>query len=298
MEVIHFDINNTPKLDEQINLCLGFFDGVHIGHAKLIKAAKLSKGKVGVLSFESRPRPGSKNRVITKVEDKIEIFKNLGVDYLLLLKVDQELMDTPYLDFINKCLKKINPHILVMGDDFTFGKDRLGTPLVLKAYFKCKVLSLKRIAHKKISSTDIKALIEDGEIETANKLMKREYMITNSPRKGFGKGRELGFNTVNVPIGNEYVVPKYGVYLTNNLINGVWVYGLTNVGVHPTINKLTEPIIEAHLLNYSTYEEIKEPVKVKFIKFIRPEKHFSSVDTLQKQVLGDIARIKKYLHMK
>ena len=298
MKIIHLNIKNIEEINDDINLCLGFFDGVHLGHLKLIKKAKRCKGKLGVLSFEFSPQGGKSLKLITPIEDKVKIFEKLGVDYLFLLKVDKDLMDTVYIDFINNCLNKLHPKSLILGEDFTFGKNRVGTRFVLKDLFKCHIIDLEEKHGKKISSSTIRELIEDGKIEIANKLLGRPFSVTNNAQKGFGKGRTLGFNTVNVPFGDEYVVPKFGVYLTSNLINGKWYYGCTNVGVHPTLNELDKPIIEANLLNYDSYEEIKNPVTVKFIKFIRPEKHFKTVEELQKQVLGDIQSLKKSLHIK
>lgn len=298
MKIYSFDINHPIKINEPISLCLGFFDGVHIGHAKLIEHARRYSYAIGVLSFESSPKNiDLKNEEITPLEFKKSLFEKMGVEYLLLLKVDERMLKTSPDDFIFKVLKIINPQILICGQDFTFGYQGKGTPDLLKKYFDVDIINIRFENNQKISSSSIKQMIKDGQIEHANKLLNRPYSINGVVKHGFGKGRHLGFNTINIEINDDYVMPKYGVYLCKVCVDYQEYYGLANVGVHPTINELDKPIVEVNIFDFDK-EIYGFEVKCDFIKFIRSERKFSNIEELKNQVLSDIDEAKKQLKNK
>lgn len=298
MQVINLDLNSIVDVKEKLSLCIGFFDGVHLGHLSLINKAFELKDKVGVMSFESAPNLNKKrNGQIMSLKQKIKKFESLNIDYLFLLKVDQNLLNLSPLEFIQCILKKINIEALICGEDFRFGKDRKGDIKLLKKYFN--VISIPLLTHNgvKVSSTIIKEYILNGQIKSANELLSESFVIEGIIKKGYQKGRELGFKTININFDtNIYVVPKHGVYLVKVGIFNKMYYGIANVGCHPSLNKLDVPIIEVNLFDFK--QDVNEiEADCYFIDFVRPEHKFATVDELKKQVLGDIEKAKKIIEV-
>ena len=295
MQVINLDLNSIVEIKEKLSLCIGFFDGVHLGHLSLINKAQKLENKIGVMSFETTPSAYKTNGQIMTLNQKIEKFKTLGVDYLFLLKVDQNLLNLSPIEFIQSVLKKINIDTLICGEDFRFGKNRKGDVELLKKYFNVISMPLLTVDGIKVSSTIIKDYISNGQIKSANELLGDVFSISGTIKKGFQKGRELGFKTININFDvTQYVVPKYGVYLVNVKIFDQIYDGLANVGCHPSINKLDKPIIEVNLFDFKQEVDNIE-AECHFLEFIRPEHKFETVDELKNQVLSDIKNAKKFI---
>ena len=135
MKIIDFDLTNVPNNLEPMNLCLGYFDGMHLGHQKIISEAKKNGGPVGVLTFNTSPHifigRDSNKRCLTSVDERAFYSDQYGVDYLLVMPFDEEIMDTSRLAFVNNVLKILKPKSIFCGEDYRFGKDALGTPTFL-----------------------------------------------------------------------------------------------------------------------------------------------------------------------
>ena len=290
MKIYRFNYQNTPLLSENISLCLGFFDGVHIGHKTLIEKAKEQNKPVGVLTFSSSFKRNDKS--LTTIEDKIDILTKLNIDYLFIVENTFELANLSAIDFINFVLKKINPSLVIVGSDFRFGHFGKGNPDILKDYFQTIVLDLLPLGDKKISSSWIRNLIEEGDIDLANQLLGRPYKITSRIVSGKGNGSSvLKFPTINLQIG-EYTIPKNGVYFVRMHINNTIYNGIANVGFHPTIDELFDPIIEIYLKD--KIDLSSGGGSVEFLHFLRNEKRFENIELLKSQIASDIDEMDKY----
>lgn len=295
MKVVHIDYRNISAKIEDLSLILGYFDGVHLGHQYLIRQArKLAKHPLAILTF-SKPVSslidnGKKADVLTSLDDRFKIISKLGVDYYYLFHIDKEFLSLTSEDFV-ELLKKLNVKEVFAGEDFRFGKNRAGDVNFLKDYFDVEVVDLIKENGEKISSQEIKELLELGRIEEANKLLGHNYQINGTPISGKGIGHKIGFPTINVKMNDNYVLPRFGVYKTIAYLDGIPHLSITNVGVNPTVDMGNLPSIEIHLKDYDdvSYSNIS----VEFLEFVRPETKFSSLDELKKQIESDTKKVFK-----
>ena len=305
MKLLTVNYKTPPKIQEGLALCLGYFDGVHLGHVALIKHGHMNRiydGEdnlaLGVLTFNNPIAKfkdnGKSKEILTTIEDRSSMISNLDiVDYLLVMHVDANFTNLSPEDFIN-ILKKMNVKQVFCGSDYHFGKDGAGDVELLNKHFVVNVLDIHNPFEEKISTHTIIDHIKNGEIEKANKELGYHYAITGKVVQGKKKGRDLGFPTMNVkPVAN-YVLPKFGVY-KSRVVVGVREYlGMTNVGMRPTLGyEGEEPGIETHLIDIKVDELYGEEVIVTFEEFIREEKKFDSVDELKAQIARDLESIKK-----
>ncbi len=287
---INSNLNNVPKLKEKISLCLGYFDGVHIAHQRLINEAKIKNDdSIGIITFIGQVK-GKEN--LTSIEDRLNLFKALKVDYVFILPFNKTFKSLSALQFKERFLDKLSPTSLICGHDFKFGKNRIGDISYLKKFYPVQVVNFLKKDNKKISSNDIIYLIKEGNIKKANEYLGRAYQIKGRVISGYQKGGELNFPTANIKILPPYVVPKFGVYKVITYVLGIPRLGIANVGVHPTVNKLKEPILEVHIQNYSGNLYNKE-IYVEFIDFIREERKFKSEKDLVSQIKKDIKCLNK-----
>ncbi|MCR4879963.1 MAG: bifunctional riboflavin kinase/FAD synthetase [Bacilli bacterium] len=298
MKIIEFDLNNVPKEYPNLALCLGFFDGVHLGHQSLINRALKTKKEVGVLTFSTPPayvigRKDTK-RSLTSIDDKADILEAMGVSYLFVMPFDQEIMNVSRLDFINNVLKVMNPLEIFCGEDYRFGKDALGTPKFLSHYFKVTVVELKKFKDNKFSSKSIRKLIYEGDIKTANKVLGHPYRIGGFVASGNHKGQTLGFPTANIDLDFAYVIPSNGVYMGYTYLHEEKYKCLISVGTHPTLGELDAPIIEVYIMDFDgvIYGDL---IFVEFIDRIRDMFKFNDPSELVEQIKKDKEVALKYL---
>lgn len=296
MKTVLLDIKNITPLAEPTTICLGNFDGVHIGHQKVIKQAMLdSGGPVAVLTFDAplgTVIDGRKaKQVITSVSDRYRLIHRLGVDYLLVLHLNKKLLSLSAVDFIDKVLNRLNIGKVFVGEDFRFGKGRTGNAQLLAKHFSTNIIPLLDVEHTKVSTSQIIELLKDGNIIKANQLLGRHYQMNGVISEGLHNGQTIGFPTANLKLSAPYVIPKFGVYKTVCYIDGFPHLSLTNIGVHPTIQQLDLPSIEVHIPNYEGIDYGKT-MYLEFISFLREEKHFASLDELRVQIARDIAMLK------
>jgi riboflavin kinase/FMN adenylyltransferase len=298
VEIIDFIYPNITENKEKIVLCLGYFDGVHLGHQELIKNAKKVGYKVGVLTFDNSPAyilgKISQNQYLTSVADKAEYLSELGVDYLYLMhfgKVETLLTKD---EFIENVIKVINPISLFCGEDYRFGARGEGDPKYLSRFFATNVQEIVKTDNLKVASRDILKAIASKKPETATKLLGRPYRINGLVVEGAKKGRTINFPTANLELAYPYVYPATGVYIGYADVYGEKYKAIINVGTHPTINPLAKPLIEVHLIDYEG-NLYGEDIFVEFISYIREEKTFESLQDLKKQLLKDEEVAKKTL---
>ena len=290
MEVKYFTVSDIPYIQDEICILLGYFDGLHIGHVSLINEGLKSKYKKALLTFDFSDNVNIKNKNhITSIEDKKDVLAAFNFDYLLVLKFDNELMNFSAEEFVNNILLKLNVKETVVGIDYTFGKNKSGNVETLKSMSKdrynVKVVDEVIIDEEKVSTSKIISLIENGNISKANQLLSRIYKISGKVKVGYKFGNLKKVPTANIDI-NGYIKPKNGVYATLIRMDEKIYKGVTNVGVHPSINVLDEPIIETYIFDFNEdiYDEV---IDVYFIDFIREEIKFDNVDELYNQLEND-----------
>jgi riboflavin kinase/FMN adenylyltransferase len=296
MKVIRINLDNIESLPEGTALCLGYFDGIHVGHQTLINRAVQENAKTAVMTFNCSPKlfiSDSKNHVLTSLIDKEKLLEELNVDFLLVLEVSNELMSMSNVDFVDKILKKLNPISIYCGKDFRFGKNKAGTIEELERYFKVIAIDLVDYKAKKIASRRIIKNLFKGNINIVNKLLGRNYTISGKIVSGLGNGKKIGFKTANLDLDDEYFLPKNGVYIVEVEIDNKIHKALANVGVHPTIEELSSPIVEIYFLKFIT-EIISRNLKVSFLKFIRSEKKFKNLFALSDQIREDVKAAEDY----
>ena len=290
MKIVEFDLDNVPSEYPNTALCLGFFDGLHLGHQSIINAALKTKKDVAVLTFSTPPAYviGRKDdkRSLTSIDDKADILEAMGVKYLFVMPFDNRIMNVSRLDFINRVLKVLNPSEIYCGEDYRYGKDALGTPNFLARYFKVSVLDLKKYKDNKFSSKTIRKAIYDGDIKLANACLGHPYRIGGFVTTGNRNGTTLGFPTANLDLDFAYVIPANGVYMGYGYIHETKYKCLISVGTHPTLGELDAPIIEVYLIDFN--ETIYgDSLFVEFIDRIRDMMKFDNIKDLVAQINKD-----------
>ena len=280
---------------KNLRLVIGYFDAVPGGHAHLINYAKLnSEGPIGVITFDKPLK--SIEGSLTTVDERIELLRKIGVDYVFVFVVNDKFKHLSYIDFINKVLKKFNPHALFCGNDFTFGYEAKGNVLDLKmAFANVEVMNyVNDYKHKKISSSNIKKLIKDGQVKEASIFLGRPYALIGTVSHGFNEGNKLGRPTANlIPIG-DLVVPKDGVYITKTKVDNKIYNSITNIGTHPTINQVEKSTIETNIFDFNK-DLYGKTIIIYFYKRLRDEIKFSNIKELEEQINKDCLEAIKYL---
>ncbi len=297
---------NIEKKHKRSILLIGNFDGVHLGHQKLFKLAKNYKKKfdlnIGVVTFEPMPKmffnPSLKNFRISNLKQKINLLKALDVNFIITKKFDRDFSKTNSLDFIKQILfKKLNAKYIFVSNNFRFGKNREGDVNQLIAnekIYNYKIVEPKPllIQNKIVSSSSIRKQLENGNLDKANKYLKRNWTIEGYVQKGRQLGKKIGFPTCNIDLG-DYVIAKPGVYAVKVLVNNKsnYIKGIANLGYRPTFNQ-KKILLEVHLFNFSG-NLYNKYLSVEFLKFIRKEKKFKNIEHLKKQIKIDLTIARK-----
>lgn len=290
------------QIKDKTAVALGFFDGVHLGHKAVIQSAvKYSRENnipAVVWTFLDSPKKSSRSSVlsITDNEERKAVFEALGVDILIEFPFSEDVKGLTKDKFVNTVLKeKLNAEKVFCGFNYTFGAGGTGKAEELKQLCKKQNISVEisdkvSVDGKTVSSTVIREYIENGFPEKAHMLMGRPYSIKGTVINGKKLGRTLGFPTANVHIPENKVLPKDGVYLTVTSFDGKSFYGITNIGTNPTVD---EKIRRAENFIFDFGEDIYgNEIKIEFLRFIRGEKKFDSVESLAEQVKKDIETAK------
>ena len=284
-------------------IAIGNFDGIHIGHKKVLSAAykkaKKLKKKFGLLTFEPVPVMFFNKKILNHRLDilpqKISSLKKEKLDFVIIQKFNKKFSKLSYIDFIHKILfNKIKCKYLYVSKNFKFGKKREGNVSKLKKFekkFSYKTIVTSPLTKKKktISSTIIRKLLQRGKIKKANNLLNRKWEIIGKVIKGSQRGRKIGFPTCNILL-KQYVIPKFGVYAVNVKINNISKKGIANVGYRPTFNG-KKLLLEVNIFGIKKNLYNKN-INVVFNKFIRPEKKFNNIIELKNQIKRDIKQAK------
>jgi len=292
---------NINLKDKNSIILIGNFDGLHSGHQKLFKQAQKFKKKMnlrlGVITFDPIPKmffnKKIKNYRISNFEQKISYFENFGVDFLINKSFNKKFSKITSHNFIENILcKRLKLKYIFVSNNFRFGYKREGNVKLLKNYqekYKFKLINPKPLKKKNkiISSTLIRKLLQRGNLNIANKILKRHWSIEGIVEKGRMMGKKIGFPTCNIDIKN-YIIAKIGVYAVKVKINntGKAYKGIANLGYRPTFNQ-KKILLEVNLFNFSGNLYNKK-LSVEFLKFIRGEKKFNGVDDLRNQIKRDL----------
>lgn len=285
-------------------VCLGYFDCAHRGHLELIQqakeTAKAQNCPVGVFTFSNNPYKLLRKdiKVIYNIADREYIFGKLGVDIILEANFDREFINIKPNDFLDKLTKNKNIKQIIVGEDYTYGKDARGNVASLKDYclnnnISLEVVDIVKYDGQKISSTLIRKLLVDGDICRVNELLSLPYFIEGNVVCGRKDGSRMGTPTVNINLDEEKVKLKDGVYATYVYINEEKYKAVTNIGNHPTFDDMKDNI-ECHLIDFSGNLYGKN-LRIEFIDRLRDVKKFENVDELVKQIHKDINCAKEIL---
>ena len=285
-------------------IAIGNFDGIHLGHQKVIndakKKAKKNRLPFGLMTFEPVPvmffNKNIKNHRINSLEQKKDQLKKLKLNFLIVIKFNKKFSSLSPEEFIKKIIhKKTNCRFLYVSKNFKFGFKRKGNIETLKKYekqydFKNVIVKPFKIKKKTISSTFIRKKIRKGHIEEVNKLLNRNWSIKGKVIKGQQRGRKIGFPTCNLKLGS-YAIPRLGVYAVKVKTNNINNNGIANIGYRPTFNGQSL-LLETNIfgINKNLYNKV---ITVGFKKFLRAEKKFKSFEYLKKQIKIDIKQAKK-----
>jgi riboflavin kinase/FMN adenylyltransferase len=300
-KIKHYKDFNISFAHRQSILLIGNFDGLHLGHKKLFNLAKKYKKKyrlkIGVVTFEPMPKmyfnKSIKNFRISNLKQKNIILQNLGTDFIITKKFDEKFSKIKSNIFIKDILcKKLKAKYIFVSNNFKFGNKREGNVKQLiqsEKFFNFKIIKPKPMVqrNKIISSTLIRKLLINGNLDQANKLLDRKWSIEGIVEKGRQQGKKIGFPTCNIDI-KDYVIAKPGVYavIINLKDKRPYLKGIANLGYRPTF-KQKKILLEVHIFNFSG-NIYNKYLSVEFIKFIRKEKKFRNVDQLRKQIKSDL----------
>jgi len=298
------DINlQTPSA-----LALGMFDGVHLGHQKVIAHAKVfaetNSLQTGVITLKKHPKELTHRNLkekdapllLTNLETRFKIFQDFGIDFVLVIDFDEEFMNTSALDYLNLYLKdKLNSKFISVGYDHHFGKNRSGNIHLLETWSQENDIELKvqepyQIIDTVVSSSLIRQLISKGKIKEANQYLGYDFRYIAQVIHGKKQGQQLGFPTANLEIDRQVQLPAFGVYKGYCQIeNNPEIYKVAiNYGVRPSIDNDDSKSLELHLIDFSG-DLYGKKIDLRFTEKIRDEQKFSNLEDLKKQIKEDIA---------
>ncbi len=315
MEIFRQIIPAKPE-DLGTVLTIGAYDGVHRGHRSVIyevcRLARERDLRSAVVTFDRHPasvvRPESAPLLLTELDQKIEQLSTTGIDLTLVVPFDENRAAESAEDFIEnvlvQCLKV--KHVVV-GEDFHFGRHRLGNVDLLRTIGEEKGFTVTGMGlvglegkpardHEQVSSTFIRQALGEGNLGRANNMLGREYEVLGVVTAGDGRGKELGFPTANVRINSSVLLPADGVYagwieLADGSIHGTAI----SLGTRPHFYTDGDLLLEAHILDFDAnlYEE---EVRVRFVEYLRPQKKFDNLQSLINQLKSDVQKTKELLH--
>ena len=304
MRIIKNNITKIPKSDFNI-ATIGSFDGIHIGHKKILqtltKIAKKNNGKSILITFWPHPRYVLKKnnnfKLLTSLDEKIKLFEKNKIDILYIVDFSLKFSKFSANKFIeNILLEKLKINCLLIGYNNNFGRNREGNIRYLeenKKKFDIDIISIPKQSVDKISisSTKIREYLNNGKINSANRLLGRKYSINGKIVKGNGIGRKINFPTANIEIDEpKKLLPKSGVYAVEVILNRKIYLGMLNIGYNPTI-KNEKKSIEVNIFEFS--EDIyNNKISINFIRRIRNEKKFKNLNELKKQLIKDKKKVK------
>lgn len=293
-------------MEQKRVIALGFFDGVHLGHGRLLEeAVRLARAQgfcAAALTFDRHPDAvirGEAVRLLSSPQEREDLMRRIyGIDEVLFLHFDSERMAQPWQDFVlDTLLRQYHAAHVVCGENFRFGYRGAGTPEALRqlcaAYgVGCTVIPSVLQDGSVISSTRIRQLLSQGELAAATRCLGHRHCFTGTVSHGAHLGTTLGFPTANLLVPEEILPPKFGVYVTQVFVDGRAYDAMTNVGLSPTVDAQLLRI-ESHLLDYHG-DLYGKRIRVEFVAPVRPEQRFESLAALRAQLRQDLRFTQDY----
>jgi riboflavin kinase / FMN adenylyltransferase len=278
----------TPRSDRARHVAIGTFDGVHLGHRAVIGGADT------VLTFDPHPlaviNPDAMPKLLMPFDIKRDVISGLGVEELVVIRFDPEFQALSAEQFVEEVLVgRLGASHVRVGENFRFGKKAQGDTdfLAARPEFQTEVVPMVDVDGETVSSTQVRALIAAGDVERAARFLGAPFMLEGEVVRGDGRGRELGMPTANLVPDPRYAVPGHGVY-------AAWAHGhpaAVNVGVRPTFDSGRGLLVESYLVDYSD-DLYGQTLRVAFVKRLRGERRFDSVDALVEQMHRDVEEVR------
>jgi riboflavin kinase/FMN adenylyltransferase len=302
VDVARFPDDPRPARWQQPVLALGNFDGLHRGHIKIIERIRRVSAKRGssalVLTFDPHPprivRPDKAPPLLMTLDQKLEALARAGVQGVAIVRFTHEVSRWEPEAFVKTVLVDwLRVSEVWVGADFLFGRDRSGNFSLLRALgtqhgFRAEKIDPVRYKDFVVSSTRIRRLVSEGRVDEAGALLGHHFFIDGVVVRGAGRGRELGIPTANVQTENE-LLPPNGVYATAVTIDGVLHPSVTNIGVRPTFQDVSRPVIEVHVMG-GDRDLYDRRLRLGFVQRLRDERRFPDVDALKAQIDADVRR--------
>ncbi len=298
---------DTVIVDSPTAVTIGMFDGLHLGHLKVIdgclSTSKTNQLKTCVITFSNHPADhftGKRNELLMPMQEKIDAIENQGIDYLVIIPFDAYIVELPAKNFIQELLiGRLKAEKVVLGYDNHFGKNREGSISFINEHFgdvlETIAIDVAKVDEVIVSSSQIKKYLSEGDITKANAMLGLPFSVSGIVVHGNQNGRKIGFPTANMALKDDNkFIPQLGVYLCQVKIEAGLFFGLTNMGYRPTLNKDDGIHIETHLLDFDG-ELYGQRIEIQFIEKIRSEKRFDSFEDLKNQIAADLAWARMYL---
>ena len=293
--------NMMPQI-KNTSLALGFFDGIHKGHQRvLLDALNFSKQlgtKSVVLTFKNHPIEilnGITPEFITTYEERLNIFEKMGFDVVIMADFTKDIAELSANEYFEKIILNLAPKSISIGYNHKFGANQSGDVKFLlnkseKYDFVLSSISPVKSKNEIASSTLIRNLIKSGDVAKAIDFLGKSYKIKNVIKKGAQRGRTIDFPTANMLFPSKKIIPKFGVYFGNAILDGEFYKAIANVGLRPTFGDLKSPLIEVHILNFNSdiYGKVLE---FEFLSKIRDEMKFTSIEKLKEQISQDVKNV-------
>jgi riboflavin kinase/FMN adenylyltransferase len=302
-----FHGTDNAKIMRPTVLTLGVFDGLHLGHQLIVSTVVERARTLGavptVITFDPHPRavlhPESAPPLLQTFDQKIEAFGALGVEQTIVIRFTQDFAHIEAEDFLRDVVhERLHAFEVYLGRGFAFGRNRAGNIELLRKVsgqlgFRADEVPEVRLRHQRISSSRIRELLIEGRVNLARRMLGRPYGVEGRVVHGAERGRVLGFPTANLRPENR-VIPRGGVYVTATLIEGAWRRSITNIGTRPTFESAAaQPSVETYVMGW-TGDLYGDVVRVRFLRRLRDERKFASIEELKQQIEHDRDRAAEY----
>jgi riboflavin kinase / FMN adenylyltransferase len=299
---VHFGVELLAAEWSRAVVCMGTFDGVHLGHQEVIRTAVKQAAErecpCVLVTFDRHPAhilaPDKCPKSIAALQENLQAFQALGVAVSVILPFDYDLSQTSAADFFNSILiDRIHSEAIVVGHDFAFGHNRQGTPDWLRERIVTTVVPAFQIEGRRVSSSEIRRAIQAGKVEEAARLLGRPFEIPGVVVAGKKLGRQLGFPTANLARSFDQVLPAYGIY-SGSLTFPIGTFtAAVSIGTRPAVDG-KNMTIEAYLLDYPGDSLYGMPVTLRLLTRVREERTFDSLDALKAQIALDVDEIRSH----
>jgi riboflavin kinase/FMN adenylyltransferase len=297
--LVHFGPDLIEAEWDSADVCIGTFDGVHLGHQEVVstavRKARAAQRPCVLVTFDRHPAavlaPARKPPAVATLAQNLAMFERLGVPVCLVLHFDRSLSNVTAQQFLDEILVgKLRAAEVVVGHDFAMGKGREGTPEWLGQRIQTTVVPPFEIEGRRVSSTEVRRSVAEGDVETAARLLGRHFAVQGVVVPGMRLGRKLGFPTANIARSTEQVAPKFGVYAGVCRVAGSSYRAAVNYGTRPAVGG-SASTLEAHLLDYAGSELYGQAVELSLVRRLRDEQDFPDLESLSRQIGLDVAEV-------